>query len=609
MKNYSIKLLIYIFLSFIIIKNASSQIIIKGIIKDSQTKEVLSYCNVSIKGTYKGTISNADGNFTIEVKTTDDVLVFSYLGYESKLLSAKAILNNKVVFLAKKDMEIGEVTIHAGNDYLFDIMTKCRKKLLENKITNTAKVYYGIQTKSKDQPVELLECYYTGVIEGEKIEQLKFKNGRVALATVDSNYFETFNTAKAISKLNITNKNDYYPAVPLGFGKTEMKKHFELEMIDFDNTMLHIAFKPRNNKESFSGDIWIEKGSYNILKIELRIENAGVHPFEPMHEIDQLHDITMNICNTYNIVDNNSILDHINFDYNFKYKSIRDTTFLSGIKVNRVLEREISSKGIIRLYDYGNPFIVPYFEYPKNLYYGDYYKMSFIPNNDVFWSNNNTMILTEEQKNDLGFFTEKGMLINYINEESYGSKFLINRPRNIDVKNNRHFGFYYPFWSSDKRVILKNDFVYNKTYDQWTINTKIPTDLYSFVVQILLDVNQVVDSLNCRTFTVFDVYESFFHLTPDDYTNAFINIFFDICEIERRKLDKKLHENNYTAKEVDIIYKASTVEMDKITKKYLKEVNLGKNMEQLKKWNKYVIDELNIDNIGLIKETIKAKNK
>ncbi|QRR00690.1 SusC/RagA family TonB-linked outer membrane protein [Dyadobacter sandarakinus] len=55
---------------------------IKGNVKDPQGAG-LPGVNVIVKGTQRGTVTNADGDFTIETQPGDAVLVFSFVGYQS----------------------------------------------------------------------------------------------------------------------------------------------------------------------------------------------------------------------------------------------------------------------------------------------------------------------------------------------------------------------------------------------------------------------------------------------------------------------------------------------------------------------------------------------
>lgn len=58
-----------------------AQTTVSGMVKDAATGEALIGAGVAVKGTVKGTITDVDGNYVIKA-SSDEILVFSYLGYE-----------------------------------------------------------------------------------------------------------------------------------------------------------------------------------------------------------------------------------------------------------------------------------------------------------------------------------------------------------------------------------------------------------------------------------------------------------------------------------------------------------------------------------------------
>ncbi|NCA77284.1 MAG: carboxypeptidase-like regulatory domain-containing protein [Alphaproteobacteria bacterium] len=222
-----------------------SQSTIDGWVRDHQTNESLLYCSVSVRGSTKGTITNGEGTFTISVNPKKDTLLFSYVGYEPQAIPASLLLTNPVVLMNRKNILLGEVVIHSKDDYIFDILERCRKSLLKDQTRRTAKVFYGIETQAREQPVEQLECYYNAYLTGNRIDQLRFKNGRMGLAVLDDRYFLTLNTSAAISRLNLTTRNENYPLNPLQLTKRELKKYYRVEIAPGDDKMYTIKFRPR----------------------------------------------------------------------------------------------------------------------------------------------------------------------------------------------------------------------------------------------------------------------------------------------------------------------------------------------------------------------------
>ncbi|WP_200976835.1 TonB-dependent receptor [Echinicola sp. 20G] len=57
---------------------------VSGTVTDLDSGEPLPFVNVLLKGTTRGTTTDIDGNYTIDVNSPDDVLVFSFIGFEPK---------------------------------------------------------------------------------------------------------------------------------------------------------------------------------------------------------------------------------------------------------------------------------------------------------------------------------------------------------------------------------------------------------------------------------------------------------------------------------------------------------------------------------------------
>ena len=73
---------------------ANAQTRIKGLVAD-ENGTGLPGANILVKGTVTGTTSDADGNYSLEVSGDDAILVFSFIGYESKELpvNGQSVIN------------------------------------------------------------------------------------------------------------------------------------------------------------------------------------------------------------------------------------------------------------------------------------------------------------------------------------------------------------------------------------------------------------------------------------------------------------------------------------------------------------------------------------
>jgi len=94
----------------LLFSSSFAQQIIKGTVKAGDTGEKLPGANVTVKGTTRGTITDLEGNYQIEVKPCDKILVFSFVGFEDTEVE---IANQKVidVTLKLKSTQLQEVVV------------------------------------------------------------------------------------------------------------------------------------------------------------------------------------------------------------------------------------------------------------------------------------------------------------------------------------------------------------------------------------------------------------------------------------------------------------------------------------------------------------------
>ncbi len=67
---------------------------------------------------------------------------------------------------------------------------------------------------------------------------------------------------------------------------------------------------------------------------------------------------------------------------------------------------------------------------------------------------------------------------------------------------------------------------------------------YELNAQIYLDINKVKDSTQVVTATYYDSFISFYNLSINNNVHAFINIYFDLVEIERLKLQDQIEKSD-----------------------------------------------------------------
>lgn len=72
-----------------------------GVVKDANGEPIVG-ANVSVKGTSRGTITDMDGRFDMEI-VKDDVVVISYIGFRAE--ERKVIDQRELVIVLKEDSQ------------------------------------------------------------------------------------------------------------------------------------------------------------------------------------------------------------------------------------------------------------------------------------------------------------------------------------------------------------------------------------------------------------------------------------------------------------------------------------------------------------------------
>lgn len=588
----------------------NAQLTISGRVVDALTGEPLPFCNISLSANRRGSISDELGYFHFSGLAASDTLLFSYIGYlqatlpasrdtasylQATLPAARDTAGYRIA-LQPARYSLAEVTILSDNS-LFDLFASCREHLIRNYEQQQAKAYYKIATQSDHKPVELLEAYYNAHLTGEKIDYFDYKAGRAVLDTAEGNYWNSTNLSKLMASLNLCEASPALPLNPFCLRKAALKEAYSLKLLFADETSYQISFAPNSNESAyFKGMAWISKPGLQLLKVEMTVSQTKRHPLEPLIACDSIDSVTMNLTNTYDIQNGKSRLNTCFFNYNLIYESNRDTSCALYQKYHilppyKKTVRPISSNVLIYLFDYQNTFILPYFDYPPDKV-SDYLLMTVLPYNERFWKDNPS-ILSKDQKilmfgeNEVSDILYRGHLQNGV-----------NRLREELPALTRLNATQFNCWNRNKRLILRRS-VPDSAGQSSEFGIRSSIRQCEIYAQILLDVDQIGDSIFTQSCTLLDSWRSYVLFQEDEYADVFINIYLDICEVERQRMQKELNSHNYTLTQIDSVYQLTVRNMNQLTARYLSEVDRGRQFESLNRWNTYIKNELGIDNLLL----------
>ncbi len=125
-----IKLLVLILFTIFNVNGQTGKI--AGTIMDGEFNEPMAFANVLIKNTTKGTTSDFDGKYSIDVEAGNYTIVFSYIGYQTIEISDVVVKSN--------DEVIVDVTLNTNSLETVVITTTVRK--------NTESAILDLQKKS-----------------------------------------------------------------------------------------------------------------------------------------------------------------------------------------------------------------------------------------------------------------------------------------------------------------------------------------------------------------------------------------------------------------------------------------------------------------------------
>ncbi len=548
------------------------QFSLSGYIKDAKTGNPLPYVHVVNESNNKGVISDTAGFFKLSYATGTDVILFSFIGFQRLELQAQELQGNKTILLEPAITTLNEYRVFAEKDFMYDMVANLSALTPAN--PDVGRTYYTLQSQVDDFQVELVEGYYNGYYKGYDVEEFQLKNGRIALRPYKARYFTSLSTSKAIYLHKLFDHNLYFPSSPLEYSKRRLQKKFELSLIkryvENGAVLYQLEFKPIQDEDyAFHGTMWIDSTHNTLAMIKLIDSDSKRHPFLPMFPDDTLNRIDLELTKRYKTNGKQTQVQSIDFNYNIGY------TARGGLKYL------VNTSAIMYAYNFEEPFVAPFFNYAESCE-RDYAKINSTPYNEYFWESIDEFTLSEATDANENYFskyasvTNRTLFTQYIHKTAH---FLEN-----------------PFvtWS-DKRITFRyaeqaND--YNDVHSQ-----VLPSSRYNLDVEIYMDVNQFDDSVHVISQTVFDPYESFYHFKLDSAGRAFINIYFDLVEIERRAFESNIQHEDRTVQDVIEAYRATQNRLETLTTTYLSDTERGRNITGLKKWNQHVNDHLGIDNM------------
>jgi len=556
----------------------TAQIFLSGKILDKSTREPLPYATVGVQGTDRGTITNEDGRFQIQLVPME-ILEIRYTGYKPKTIRFDAPVEGlREIEMERLVEELSTFNVAAADERVFNWIGEARKDLSKSGF-HQSKAFLELFTTKDSIPTEVLETYYNTEWRKSRIHNLIYKSGRVGVAPVEDSYFMSRSTSEALQMQSLL-RPELFPESVLSMKTKDIKEVYELTWTELSSGKTLIFFNTKSGNH-FSGDLVLGPEKH-LEEVTLRIENPEITPFIPLFETDSLRPLSMDIKWLFTRVDDDAVPYLIDFDY-----SILSVIPLgAGMEGPPFLSRRIDADGVLYLYDFEDPFTPPFYDYEVEL--NDYQKLLNTPFHDALWNRPRPFVSSDRYERNRKFLQENGTLKNYVDTTSYD--FFRGFDNLYDHTN--------AFWSDTTRVRL--NLIHHKSAPLEGRYTVPKRQRYRLDIEMYFDIVETDTSILHYSKCVFDIYNSYFYVEADSLTDLFMNLSFDLCEIERRELERAIASMDDLQKsEVVDLYEKHKSAFNRRKEEFIGDTDSGSSFKKLMRYNDEVLEKLGIDNAEL----------
>jgi len=585
------KVILFLLLSLISFKAQSQQErkMIGGQLLTADSLTIIPYVSIKNLTLKQATISNEEGYFQLPISSYSDSIVISSFEYNNYVLKLDSLTDFYTIYLEPKTKKLDAVTVRPVDQKpLIDLLSAVRKN--NQTSIKTAKSYFFLRTFHDTTQIELIEGYYNLDYKGYDINDIQLKAGRLGLTAINDRYFSSHNGVKAITEIPTLRENDLFPVTPLSLKQKDIGKQFYLT---FESTFIDdqgdsvwiLNYNPKQAySENFKGKIWINQTEKTLKKMTLECSNCQKHPFNPMFAgSDSLANLDLKITKTFRDSQGKSAFEQVDLSYSLDYFSRKGT--------DHERNYSIRTNAVLYVYDYDQQFVLPNFSIDKDL--SDYRKINAFTYNPFFWNFKNEFAMKQDEAKNQRYYSSSSTITNSDFFKTFNNDTLHNS--NL-IKKKGIAESQFVHWSADR--IIWRDLKTDSTTNVQT--SSIIAERYNLEVQFFMDWNKYNDSINVLTDVVFDPYKSYYYLPIDTRTNCFINMYFDLCEVQRRQLQLALDtlENRNKTACFDY-FKQFLLTAEKERQRFLIEVDRGTNDKNMEKCNRYLMEQLNINNLHI----------
>lgn len=258
---------------------------ITGVIIDDETSEPLPYATIALVNRGKGTVSNNNGEFGINITPDllNDTLSVSYLGYYGRNVAVKkAVGNNFTIAMKREFISIPEIIIR--NQIPKELVIKARSAIPDN-YGNTPVMMTGFYREGVMKKTEL-QTYSEAVLEVYKSaysgsflnDQIKVYKSRKIENTDRTDTLAVRLKAGLSTCLDLDGARNNFDFI--SNSSIDEYSYRITDIVTYDNESAYaIEFEQREDVDRplFKGIVYINTTDFGILHAEFELNQALIH--------------------------------------------------------------------------------------------------------------------------------------------------------------------------------------------------------------------------------------------------------------------------------------------------------------------------------------------
>ncbi len=548
---------------------------LRGRLVDAQSGKPLAFGSIQAFPSGRATLANEQGDFVLQWLEGDQSIQVRLLGYQGVSMALPATDSVLVLRLEPQVWQLAEVTVRASSDdWLYPLLASCSPPKTAPLET---KAYYELKSEVAARQVELVEGFYNANIQGAELQKLRLKAGRLALQPIDRRLFANTETALALGELPLFGASRYLPGSPFGLSESRLRRSYELYhlggyLLESGDSVVVIRFVPKKRPGAwFEGEVGLLPGSGELHFVKLSCQQAEVHPFLPLSPGERLSQVKLELSRSLVPSPQGMRLEKLEMKYGVRYENQRGQIY------------PVTSRAVLYCYAPAAPFFIPKVDFGSELAMSDYLHINAQPYLPAFWEQSFETRIEDVQGLNAAFFKDPRSITNvnlFTNQPLLG-KGLIERP--------------FTHWDG-RRFLFNGSTERPAPLD--ARKREVRVDDFQLEVVLYFDLYRLGDSLHWQTATIFNPYRSYFYLPMGPKEHCFVNLYFDLMELERRKLEAELAQCDRSMESMLFLYEQAKQRAEQMANAYFRDARLGNNRKGMESWNEQVKAALGIDNIA-----------